>query len=1102
MKTKMIIIPLKYLMLTGVFICFFQWMNAFGITIESGLSNHSPLLFQEVSEFSETEVTAEVTDTAPLSLGVEETVQEDLTATKEDHDIEEDGIDSLKLDTKVGKGMAERKRLPFYKMWWFSLLVIILLSIPIISRYNNKNKQLLNSSLEDCKQKISGLEEQLKEKEDYYKKLQEEQSDRAEAEKELRFQADGIAKFSDLIAKNKSNTATLGQTIISELVEFIGANSGAIYLIKEEDGEEPRLEFFGGFAPDIDQIKTTFKIGEGYIGTCYKEGTTMELADINQTFLKVYSGLGQASPGHLVFVPLKQDENNMGVIEIASFKKIDTYKIRFLEKLSENIASSLAINQANEKMQVLLEQSKVQARELQTREEELRQNLEEMHATQEDLNRQMEANKIMQQNLIKEKALLDSLMNSLPDYIYFKDLDSKFIRISKSMHPIFPVENIEDMLGKSDFDFIEKETAKNYYEEEQEIIKTGKGFVDKVVHEVFENGHEQWSSITKMPLIDESGKCIGTYGITKDINHIKKLELEAREKAEMLLSQEEELRQNLEEMQATQEDLQRQMAENKKIQEDLAREMSLMDALMESVPDYIYFKDLDSKFIKNSKSHAILFGFENPKDIAGKSDFDFFADEHARPAYEGEQKIIKTGKSIINLVEKEVKKDGSVSWVSTSKMPLRDHTGKIIGTFGISKDITDIKKMEMEIKERNEELQAQEEELRQNLEEMHTTQEDLERQMEENKKIQEDLAKEKYLMDALMDNVPDYIYFKDLNSKFIRNSKSHAKLFGFEDPREITGKSDFDFFAEEHAKPAFEGEQKIIRTGNAIVNLVEKEVKKDGTESWVSTSKMPLKDQNGKIVGTFGISKDITPLKKMEFEILEKNEVLLAQEEELRQNLEEMHATQEDLERQLEENQKTQEELAREKILMDALMDNVPEYIYFKDRDSKFIRNSKSHARLFGFENPKDISGKSDFDFFADEHARPAYEGEQKIIKTGKPILDLVEREVKKDGSISWVSTTKLPLRDQKGKIVGTFGISKDITESKKMEMEIKEKNEELLSQEEELRQNLEEMQTIQEDLKRRLDENEKMKKEFHEKEKTLKDTINKLQQELKQKKK
>jgi PAS domain S-box-containing protein len=260
------------------------------------------------------------------------------------------------------------------------------------------------------------------------------------------------------------------------------------------------------------------------------------------------------------------------------------------------------------------------------------------------------------------------------------------------------------------------------------------------------------------------------------------------------------------------------------------------------------------------------------------------------------------------------------------------------------------------------------------------------------------------------------------------------KLFGLEKAEDLVGKSDFDFFDSAHAMPAFEGEQKIIKTGKAIIDLEEKEVMEDGRINWVNTTKMPLRNDKGEIIGTFGISKDITHLKKLEQEAVEKNEELKAQEEELRQNLEEMHATQDDMKRQIDENLKMQDALSSEKSLLDALLNNVPEHIYFKDRESRFLRFSKSMIKLFGLEKAEDLVGKSDFDFFDDEHARPAYEGEQEIIRTGKAIIDLEEKEVMEDGRVNWVNTTKMPLRNAKGEIIGTFGISKDISKLKKLE--------------------------------------------------------------------
>ena len=129
---------------------------------------------------------------------------------------------------------------------------------------------------------------------------------------------------------------------------------------------------------------------------------------------------------------------------------------------------------------------------------------------------------------------------------------------------------------------------------------------------------------------------------------------------------------------------------------------------------------------------------------------------------------------------------------------------------------------------------------------------------------EDELVWEQRLMHALLDNIPDAIYFKDIESRFIRINKSHAQLFGLDDPSEAIGKRDFDFFTGEHAQQAFKDEQTIIRTGQSIIDSVEKETWTDGSISWVSTTKMPLTDIDGKITGTFGISRNITARKQAE----------------------------------------------------------------------------------------------------------------------------------------------------------------------------------------------------------------------------------------------
>ncbi len=140
----------------------------------------------------------------------------------------------------------------------------------------------------------------------------------------------------------------------------------------------------------------------------------------------------------------------------------------------------------------------------------------------------------------------------------------------------------------------------------------------------------------------------------------------------------------------------RDTTERKRAEAELARERDLLRTLLNHAPDYLYFKDTESRFLQCSESLAQRYGVDASA-LVGKTDFDIFNHEHARPAFDDEQEIIRTGQPVIGKIEKETWKQGQLTWVLTSKMPLRNKDGGIIGTFGISKDITAIKDAEAEL---------------------------------------------------------------------------------------------------------------------------------------------------------------------------------------------------------------------------------------------------------------------------------------------------------------------------------------------------------------------------------------------------------------------
>ncbi len=287
-------------------------------------------------------------------------------------------------------------------------------------------------------------------------------------------------------------------------------------------------------------------------------------------------------------------------------------------------------------------------------------------------------------------------------------------------------------------------------------------------------------------------------------------------------------------------------------------EQECLRALLEHSSEFIYFKDRESRFRRCSKALYERFGL-TAQGIIGKTDFDFFDDSHARTAFADEQEIMRSGVAIHGKVEREILNDGTERWALTDKMPLRNKAGKIVGTFGISRDITELKRSETQ------------------------------------------LACERDLLTMLLDNTPDLIYFKDLQSRFVRVSRSKvewslalarnchkepsknngsgsppAHLAGVtEFAQYLLGKTDFDLYSEERARSAFEDEQEIIRTGAPMVGKLEQSACEDSKISWLVTNKMPWRRQDGTIVGTFGISKDVSFLKGAEAKLEDSHKQLL-----------------------------------------------------------------------------------------------------------------------------------------------------------------------------------------------------------------------------------
>lgn len=201
----------------------------------------------------------------------------------------------------------------------------------------------------------------------------------------------GTAKFGDILRQYNNDMEDFSFNIISNLVKYVGANQGGLFVINDDDKDNVYFELTAGYAYNIRKmLKKKVQPGVGLVGRCILEAESIYINNLPEEYINITSGLGEKSPNCLLIVPFKFNNDIYAVAEIASFNEIDQYKQQFVEEVGHSIASTIATVKINVRTNKLLKELKVQSNELASQEEEMRQNMEAMKASQEAMTQRNE----------------------------------------------------------------------------------------------------------------------------------------------------------------------------------------------------------------------------------------------------------------------------------------------------------------------------------------------------------------------------------------------------------------------------------------------------------------------------------------------------------------------------------------------------------------------------------------------------------------------------------------------------------------------------------------------------------------------------------------
>ncbi|GAA5027909.1 hypothetical protein GCM10011506_15700 [Marivirga lumbricoides] len=674
------------------------------------------------------------------------------------------------------------------------------------------------------------------------------------AEKERNWATEGLSKFVDILRSNNDDIKSLCEDIIKNLIKYLDANQGALFILNNDNPSEVFLELTACYAYNRKKhAQRKISIGEGLVGQTVLEKDTIYLTEIPTNYINITSGLGDAPPRTILLVPLKMNDEIYGVVELASFHDIFPYQIAFVERLGESIASTISSVKVNQKTKVLLQESQSQTEELRAQEEEVRQNMEELSATQEEMSRVL---KEVQGN----EAFMNNLINATDDSIISIDKNYNIIVCNKTTTETYSASGLQ--VGKG-FNIL------RLFEEEQKEIY--KGYYDRALSgEKFEvsesykyNGKEQFFIVNYSPLRNENGEINGCVVFGKDITEsteakmeTERLLKESQQQSEELRAQEEELKQNMEELSATQEEMERVM---KEVQDN----ERFMSDLIDATSDNIFTVDKNYNLLIFNKAFQDVWHGQGLDVKRGMPISKIFDESEIKGHMQLIDKSLK-GELIQIDVEKLI--GGEINHFNVIYSPIKNDENEIVAVAIFAKNTTEVevaKKKQLELfkesQNQAEELRAQEEELKQNMEELSATEEEVRRVLNE-------VENKSHYNNELLNASNDSIVTIDKNYRIISFNKAFNVAFEEQNIDISEGFDILSIFPEEIHEEKKSLYNKVFK-GETI--YIDDQLENIGIKNYYNVQHSPIKDQEGNIIAISIFARDITEIKSLQLELEE-----------------------------------------------------------------------------------------------------------------------------------------------------------------------------------------------------------------------------------------